>query len=89
MNKFSCESAQSISNFHLINNKYSGEMLIKAMKNIDFFLIIEGELLKSELLQIKKTLQQINIIEHFMTVENQAFQGIEHIIFESEARKKN
>ena len=48
MNRFSNDNSEVISNFHLINNKYNGEVLIKSMKNIDFFFIIEGELLKSE-----------------------------------------
>ena len=88
MSKFSNHDSEVVSNFHLINNKYNGETLIKSMKNIDFFFIIEGELLKSELTAIEHSLKQIDIIEHFFKAEKTEFEGIEHLIFEPADNKK-
>jgi hypothetical protein len=88
MNRFSNDNSEVISNFHLINNKYNGEVLIKSMKNIDFFFIIEGELLKSELTTIEQSLKQIDIIEHYFKAEKKEFEGIEHLIFETADNKK-
>lgn len=88
MNRFSNNDSEVISNFHLINNKHNGEVLIKSMKNIDFFFIIEGELLKSELTAIEQSLKKIDIIEHFFKAEKGVFEGIEHLIFETADNKK-
>jgi len=87
MNRFSCENSNSVSNFHLVNNKSNGEILIKTMKSIDFFLMVEGEILKSELSALKTNLQQIGIIEHFVELDGKAFAGIEHFIFENDSPK--
>ncbi len=87
MNRFCGENILSISNFHLINNKCNGEIFIKSMKNVDYFLLVEGEILKSELLLVKKALQNIKIIEHFIEVDGKEFNGMEHFIFENDTAK--
>lgn len=73
---------KSISRYFFINNKNENDLLIKKLKEIDYFLFIEGEILKTEWNHLNKSLKQIDIIQHIMEIEIKHFEAIEHLIFE-------
>ena len=74
---------KSIAKYFFINNKNENELLIKKLKEIDFFLFIEGEILRTEWNYVTKSLKNIDIIQHIMEVEIKHFETIEHLIFEA------
>lgn len=73
---------KSIARYHFINNKLESDILIKKLKEFDYFLIVEGEILKTEWSYLIKNLKQIDIIQHTMELELKHFATIEHLIFE-------
>lgn len=80
---FSYKTENNIARYFFINNKNDNEILLKKLKEIDFFLFVEGEILDSEWLELQASLKKIDVIQHFSELDNKHFKGIEHYIFES------
>ncbi|MEI6312422.1 MAG: IPExxxVDY family protein [Bacteroidota bacterium] len=74
---------KSIAKYFFINNKNDNELFIKKLKEIDYFILVEGEILRTEWSFLNKKLKNIDIIQHIMEIEIKYFSAIEHLIFET------
>jgi hypothetical protein len=83
MKPYAYQPEESICKYFFINNKNENDLLIPKLKEMDYFLLVEGEILKTEWNHLVKTLKTINVIQHFIEIEIKHFTAIEHLIFES------
>jgi hypothetical protein len=80
--RYVCKNEERVASYFLVGNKYNGEYFVKELKNIDYLLIIEGEMLASEYKLLLKELQQIPVVEHFLEFDLKLLKGLEQYIFE-------
>ena len=64
LSRFVSQSTAYIARFQLISQKFQGECLLKDLKNIDYLLIIEGEILSKEYSQIVNKVKSLSIVEY-------------------------
>ena len=68
--------------FYLIANKFSGEYLIPELKEVDFFIMLKGNISKEEKINIMKILKSLSMIQTVFEVNPNNLRAKQNLIFD-------
>lgn len=68
--------------YHFINNKYLGDNLVPELKQVDHFLLVEGNNADQEKARIMATLKQSPMIQAVLDVDPNKLRSKQNLIFE-------
>lgn len=69
-------------NFHLMGNKYGQDLMVPELRQIDFILKIQGDIMPEHLQEISEVLRAIPNIQTVFTVEPLSLKSRQNLLFD-------